>query len=78
MRKKIWASPAPETAATFGKIGVAFGAGFILGPALGGLFGEMSPRLPFWIAAGLSLATLAAWTMLARVLLNLDEFITRE
>jgi DHA1 family tetracycline resistance protein-like MFS transporter len=37
-------------------IGVAFGVGFVLGPALGGLAGNVSPRLPFWIAAGLSLA----------------------
>ncbi len=43
-------------AAVFGKIGVAFGAGFILGPALGGLAGELSPRLPFWLAAALSFA----------------------
>jgi MFS transporter, DHA1 family, tetracycline resistance protein len=48
---------APENrAAMFGKIGVAFGAGFVLGPALGGLLGDMSPRLPFWVAAGLSFA----------------------
>jgi MFS transporter, DHA1 family, tetracycline resistance protein len=48
---------APEQrAAMFGKIGVAFGAGFILGPALGGLLGDISPRLPFWVAAGLSFA----------------------
>jgi MFS transporter, DHA1 family, tetracycline resistance protein len=48
---------APENrAAMFGKIGVAFGAGFILGPALGGLLGNISPRLPFWVAAGLSFA----------------------
>src|SRR5262249_38061519 len=33
----------------------AFGAGFVLGPALGGLAGGIDPRLPFWIAAGLSL-----------------------
>jgi DHA1 family tetracycline resistance protein-like MFS transporter len=45
-----------KRAAYFGKIGVAFGAGFILGPALGGLLGDFSPRLPFWAAAGLSLA----------------------
>jgi DHA1 family tetracycline resistance protein-like MFS transporter len=46
---------APEKrAAAFGKIGVAFGAGFILGPALGGLLGDVDPRLPFWAAAGLS------------------------
>jgi DHA1 family tetracycline resistance protein-like MFS transporter len=48
---------APERrAAMFGKIGAAFGAGFILGPAIGGLLGGMNPRLPFWVAAGLSLA----------------------
>jgi MFS transporter, DHA1 family, tetracycline resistance protein len=46
---------APERrAAVFGKVGVAFGAGFILGPAVGGLLGGMDPRLPFWVAAGLS------------------------
>ena len=48
---------APEQrAAMFGKIGVAFGAGFVLGPALGGLLGDISPRLPFWVAAALSFA----------------------
>ena len=40
----------------FGKVGAAFGAGFILGPAIGGLLGGMDPRLPFWVAAGLSFA----------------------
>src|ERR1700743_2541589 len=49
-------TPPEKRAAYFGKIGVAFGAGFIFGPALGGLLGGMSPRLPFWVAAGLSLA----------------------
>jgi len=49
-------TPPEERAAYFGKIGGAFGAGFILGPALGGLLGDMSPRLPFWVAAGLGLA----------------------
>src|ERR1700759_4736819 len=46
-------TPPEKRATVFGKIGVAFGAGFILGPAIGGLFGDLSPRLPFWIAAGL-------------------------
>ncbi|MGA7807881.1 TCR/Tet family MFS transporter [Bradyrhizobium sp.] len=49
-------TPPERRAAVFGKIGVAFGAGFILGPALGGLLGDITPRLPFWAAAGLSLA----------------------
>jgi MFS transporter, DHA1 family, tetracycline resistance protein len=49
-------TPADKRAARFGLLGAAFGAGFVLGPALGGLAGSISPRLPFWIAAGLSLA----------------------
>lgn len=49
-------TPPERRAAMFGKVGVAFGAGFILGPALGGLLGGMDPRLPFWVAAGLSFA----------------------
>lgn len=47
---------APEArAGRFGLIGAAFGVGFVMGPALGGLTGSIDPRLPFWIAAGLSL-----------------------
>jgi MFS transporter, DHA1 family, tetracycline resistance protein len=49
-------TPPDKRAAVFGKIGAAFGAGFILGPALGGLLGNIEPRLPFWVAAGLSFA----------------------
>ncbi len=48
-------TPPEQRAARFGYLGAAFGAGFIFGPALGGLAGSISPRLPFWIAAGLSL-----------------------
>ncbi len=48
---------APEArAGRFGMLGAAFGIGFVLGPALGGVTGGIDPRLPFWIAAGLSLA----------------------
>jgi len=49
-------TPPEKRAAVFGKIGAAYGAGFILGPALGGLLGGLDPRLPFWVAAGLSFA----------------------
>ncbi|MDE2330270.1 MAG: TCR/Tet family MFS transporter [Bradyrhizobium sp.] len=49
-------TPAERRAAMFGKIGAAFGAGFIVGPAIGGLLGGFDPRLPFWVAAALSLA----------------------
>src|SRR5205809_4012186 len=51
---------APEKrAGAFGLIGAAFGVGFVLGPALGGLLGNSDPRLPFWVAGGLSLANAA-------------------
>jgi DHA1 family tetracycline resistance protein-like MFS transporter len=47
---------APEKrASVFGLLGAAFGLGFVLGPALGGILGSISPRLPFWVAGGLSL-----------------------
>jgi MFS transporter, DHA1 family, tetracycline resistance protein len=42
-------------AAAFGLLSSAFGLGFVLGPAIGGLAGNVDPRLPFWIAAGFSL-----------------------
>jgi DHA1 family tetracycline resistance protein-like MFS transporter len=48
-------TPPQQRAARFGMLGVAFGAGFVLGPALGGLAGTIDPRLPFWIAGVLSL-----------------------
>jgi DHA1 family tetracycline resistance protein-like MFS transporter len=49
-------TPPERRAARFGLLGAAFGAGFIFGPALGGIAGDVDPRLPFWIAAALSLA----------------------
>jgi DHA1 family tetracycline resistance protein-like MFS transporter len=45
-------------ARSFGRIGAAFGAGFICGPVLGGLLGEISLALPFWVAGGLAAANL--------------------
>lgn len=44
-------TPPEKRAASFGLIGAAFGVGFILGPALGGLLGELGPRAPFYAAA---------------------------
>jgi MFS transporter, DHA1 family, tetracycline resistance protein len=48
-------TPPEERAAGFGMIGAAFGLGFVLGPAVGGLLGASDPRLPFWGAAATSL-----------------------
>ncbi|MGI8957120.1 MAG: TCR/Tet family MFS transporter [Chthoniobacterales bacterium] len=51
---------APEKrSGAFGLIGAAFGLGFIIGPALGGWLGAIDPRLPFWVAGGLSLLNAA-------------------
>jgi DHA1 family tetracycline resistance protein-like MFS transporter len=49
-------TPPEKRAASFGLIGAAFGIGFVLGPALGGLLGAISPRAPFWASAFLALA----------------------
>jgi MFS transporter, DHA1 family, tetracycline resistance protein len=49
-------TPAEERAKKYGLLGAAFGLGFVIGPAVGGLLGHYSLRAPFWAAAGLSLA----------------------
>jgi DHA1 family tetracycline resistance protein-like MFS transporter len=49
-------TPPEKRAASFGLIGVAFGVGFVLGPAVGGILGDISPRLPFWASAFMALA----------------------
>jgi DHA1 family tetracycline resistance protein-like MFS transporter len=45
----------PETRArAFGRMTAAFGLGFVLGPAIGGLLGEFGTRVPFWCAAAMA------------------------
>lgn len=39
----------------FGMIGAAFGIGFIIGPVIGGVLGDIGARVPFFVAAGLTL-----------------------
>lgn len=59
-------------AKNFGLIGAAFGLGFIIGPGIGGFFGEIDIRLPFYIAAGLTFSNfLFGW-------LFVPESLTKE
>ena len=52
-------TPPERRAQNFGIVAAAFGVGFILGPALGGLLGGLGPRAPFFAAASLSLVNFA-------------------
>lgn len=47
-------TPPEGRAKGYGLIGAAFSAGFVAGPLIGGLLGEISHRAPFWAAAALS------------------------
>jgi len=52
-------SPPEQRSQNFGLIGAAFGLGFIIGPAVGGLLGEYGIRLPFFAASALAAINLA-------------------
>ncbi|MDB5197833.1 MAG: tetracycline resistance efflux pump [Flaviaesturariibacter sp.] len=52
-------STTENRAKNFGMIGAAFGLGFIIGPVIGGFLGSFGPRIPFLVAAGLSLLNAA-------------------
>jgi MFS transporter, DHA1 family, tetracycline resistance protein len=45
-------TPPEKRAQAYGLVGAAFGLGFVIGPAIGGLLGEVNLRLPFFVAAG--------------------------
>jgi MFS transporter, DHA1 family, tetracycline resistance protein len=50
-------SPPEKRAANFGLTGAAFGVGFIVGPAIGGIVGDaFGARMPFFVAAGVAIA----------------------
>jgi DHA1 family tetracycline resistance protein-like MFS transporter len=58
-------TPQKDRARAFGLIGVAFGLGFVVGPALGGLLAGIDIRLPFWASAAAALANAAfGWLVL--------------
>ena len=52
-------TPKEGRAAAFGLVGAGFGVGFILGPAIGGLMGELGTRAPFLAAAVIAFANFA-------------------
>lgn len=61
---------APEgRAKAFGMMGAAFGLGFVIGPAIGGMLGELGPRVPFYVAAAVSLLNFVyGWFVLPETL----------
>lgn len=55
-------SSGEDRAKGFGLVGAAFGIGFMIGPAIGGLLGDFGTRTPFFVAAGLAaIAFLYGW-----------------
>ncbi len=52
-------TPPEKRAAAYGMLSAAFGVGFILGPMMGGLLGQLGLRTPFWAAAALTFANAA-------------------
>ena len=47
-------SPPEKRAANFGLVGAAFGIGFVIGPAIGGLLGQYGSRVPFYVSAAIA------------------------
>jgi DHA1 family tetracycline resistance protein-like MFS transporter len=47
-------TPPEKRAQSFGLVGAVFGLGFILGPALGGVLGDLGLRVPYFVGAGLN------------------------
>lgn len=46
-------TPPEKRAQRFGLVGAAIGGAFVLGPAMGGILGDINLRLPFWVGAAL-------------------------
>jgi MFS family permease len=60
-------SPPERRARAFGLIGVAFGVGFILGPALAGVLSRWGVTLPVWVAVAIAVVNLLAVLLLLPV-----------
>ncbi len=58
-------TPPQERARRFGLLGAMFGLGFVLGPMVGGLLGDIDVRLPFFVSGTLALLNwLYGWFVL--------------
>lgn len=66
-------TPPEKRASAFGLIGMAFGIGFVVGPAAGGLLGTLGPRVPFMAASALSLANFVFGWFTLRESLDADH-----
>lgn len=67
-------TPVKERAKYFGMLGAAFGFGFLVGPALGGVLSQIEITFPFWFASGLALlATFAAMAFLKETVSTADK-----
>ncbi len=62
-----------ERAARFGLVGAAWGIGFVIGPAAGGLLGALGPRVPFYVAAGLALVNVVYGLLVLPETLSRDK-----
>lgn len=47
-------TPPEQRAGRYGILGAAFGFGFVVGPAVGGVLGAVDLHLPFWVCAAMS------------------------
>lgn len=59
-------TPPAQRARAFAVIGISFGVGFLLGPAISGWLAQHDPRWPVYAAAGLSATSIAATALLLR------------
>ncbi|NML94409.1 MFS transporter [Novosphingobium olei] len=62
-----------KRAASFGMMGMAFGIGFVVGPAIGGILGAMNPRYPFAFAGAMALANFVFGLVFLRESLPADK-----
>ncbi|MGA9722416.1 MAG: TCR/Tet family MFS transporter [Candidatus Binatus sp.] len=66
-------APPEKRAAGFGMLSAAFGLGFVVGPAIGGVLGNIDPRLPFWVAAGFSFLNFAYGSLVLPESLSIER-----